>query len=105
MRQELEKTISLKYKESSELLNLKKMEEHMAKQKNYVEAHKVQCKINAMDKEESDNWVIMRANKIDTALSQLRAKQNNEMTALKKRISTSRDEQNKDRKFEEERYA
>lgn len=46
----LQKTISVKYKESSELLNLKKMEEHMAKQKNYVEAHKVQCKITAMDK-------------------------------------------------------
>ena len=47
----MEKSISLKYKDSSELLNLKKMEEHMAKQKNYVEAHKVQAKIAAMDKE------------------------------------------------------
>lgn len=32
-RDELEKTHSTKVKESSELLNLRKMEEHMAKQK------------------------------------------------------------------------
>jgi hypothetical protein len=51
LRQDLEKNLPLKNKDSSELLNLKKMEEHMAKQKNYVEAHKVQARIQAMDKE------------------------------------------------------
>jgi hypothetical protein len=51
MRQDLEKTVPQKNKDSSELLNLKKMEEHMAKQKNYVEAHKVQARVQAMDKE------------------------------------------------------
>lgn len=33
LRAELEKQLSFKVKESSEFLNLKKMEEHMAKQK------------------------------------------------------------------------
>jgi hypothetical protein len=51
LRQDFEKNLPLKNKDSSELLNLKKMEEHMAKQKNYVEAHKVQARIQAMDKE------------------------------------------------------
>lgn len=73
----------------------------MAKQKNYVEAHKVQTKISAMDKEENDNWMSARANKIQTAISQLKVKQNNEMLALKKRVSTSRDEQTKDRNVEQ----
>jgi len=42
-----------------------------------------------------------RANKIQTAINQLKAKQANEMLALKKRISTSRDEQAKDRNVEQ----
>ncbi len=46
----------------------------MAKQKNYVEAHKVQTKITAMDKEENENWLNARANKIQTAINQLKAK-------------------------------
>lgn len=69
----------------------------MAKQKNYVEAHKVQTKINSMDKEENESWLNARANKIQTAINQLKAKESNELVALKKRISTSRDEQTKDR--------
>jgi len=39
VQDELEKAIPFKPKDSSEVLNLKKIEEHLAKQKNYVEAH------------------------------------------------------------------
>ena len=42
LEDELNVQLSTKVKESSELLNLRKMEEQMAKQKNYVEAHRVQ---------------------------------------------------------------
>lgn len=42
--QEIEKSIPSKPKESAELLNLKKVEEQLALQKEYVEAHKVQQK-------------------------------------------------------------
>lgn len=42
LEEELGMQLSTKVKESSELLNLHKMEEQMAKQKNYVEAHRVQ---------------------------------------------------------------
>lgn len=42
--QEIEKSIPLKPKESAELLNLKKIEEQLAQQKEYIEAHKVQQK-------------------------------------------------------------
>ncbi len=40
--QELDKSITMKPKESAELLNLKKIEEQLAQQKEYIEAHKVQ---------------------------------------------------------------
>ena len=42
--QEIEKSIPLKPKESAELLNLRKVEEQLAVQKEYIEAHKVQQK-------------------------------------------------------------
>lgn len=42
--QELEKSLPMKPKESAELLNLKKIEEQLAQQKEYIEAHKVQQK-------------------------------------------------------------
>ena len=52
MKSEMEKQLPYKVKESSEFLNLKKMEEQMAKQKlylfwysRYTEAHKVQVRL------------------------------------------------------------
>ena len=46
--EELEKNNPLKLKESPELINLRKVMDILAKQENYVEAHKVQVKIHAM---------------------------------------------------------
>ena len=42
--QEIEKSLPQKPKESAELLNLRKVEEQLAQQKEYIEAHKVQQK-------------------------------------------------------------
>lgn len=41
---EIENSVPLKNKESTESLNLKKIEEQLAQQKEYIEAHKVQQK-------------------------------------------------------------
>ena len=74
------------------------MEEHMAKQKkyfwnkfSYVEAHKVQERCNQMEKEETAAWINARNIKIETALNKLRNKQEQELTALQKKIKTGMD--------------
>lgn len=43
-RQHLEATLPAKYKQSTELLNLRKIQEQMARQKNYQQAHQVQVR-------------------------------------------------------------
>lgn len=40
-RQNLESTLPAKYKQSTELLNLRKIQDQMAKQKSYQQAHQV----------------------------------------------------------------
>ena len=52
---------------------------------------------------ESEMWDTSRKNKMDTALSTLKAKQNTEMTNFQKRVATSRAEKNRDRKIEEDK--
>lgn len=62
--EELDRTIPFKPKESSEVLNLKKIEEHLAKQKkylliqlnSYVEAHSIQAKRQSIEREELNNY-------------------------------------------------
>ncbi len=49
---ELEKTLPNIFKPSAELLNLRKIQFSLAKQKNYQEAHAVQVRCNKMEKKE-----------------------------------------------------
>ncbi len=51
-RQVLENKIPQVFKASSELLNNKKIQDQLARQKEYAEAHKVQQKIIQLEKEE-----------------------------------------------------
>jgi hypothetical protein len=48
--EEIEKSLGYKQKESGEMINLKKIEESLAKQEKYVEAHRVQKQIQDLDK-------------------------------------------------------
>ena len=43
-RQRLDETLPLNFKHSAELLNLQKIQQNLAKQKEYAEAHQVQIK-------------------------------------------------------------
>ena len=45
---EIENSIGYRHKESGELRNLRKIEENLAKQESYTEAHKVQKRIQEM---------------------------------------------------------
>lgn len=42
----------VKFKESAELLNLRHIEQELARQENYLEAHQVQIKAQKLEKEE-----------------------------------------------------
>lgn len=58
--EELEKSLPLKPKDSTELLNLKRIEENLAKQEEYIEAHKIQQRILAIEKDEYEKWIFLR---------------------------------------------
>ena len=64
LRQYLEETISIKYKPSCDVLNLRKIEYHLSKQKNYTEAKKVQKTLKALIKKESSKCDDVRTQKI-----------------------------------------
>jgi hypothetical protein len=55
MKKELEEELPLKVKESSECLNLRKMEEYMVKQKKYLSIYKVLHKL-IMPNKGSRSW-------------------------------------------------
>lgn len=69
----------------------------------YVEAHSLQQKIAELVAEERQRWMNNRATKIDTALNTLKAKQDMELTNLRKKIKSGLDELNKQRKKQEEK--
>jgi hypothetical protein len=51
-RQALEEKVSPVFKQSAELLNLRKIQDQLVKQQEYTEAHKVQAKILELEKQE-----------------------------------------------------
>lgn len=103
--EELQKSLPQRPKDSSEVLNLKKIEDNLARQQEYLEAHKVQQKCQDMEREEQDKWDQVRDQKIRNQLNQLILKQNQELNALRKRITSAQEEQTKTRASELERYA
>jgi len=101
--EELDIATPLKPKDSPELLNLKKIQQSLAKKKDYIEAHKVQQRCMKLEKEETDKWLLIREKKILNQRAQLEQKHFNELNALRKRIMTGQDEQRKARSLELER--
>mmetsp|Transcript_19807 Transcript_19807/g.22806 ORF Transcript_19807/g.22806 Transcript_19807/m.22806 type:complete len:285 (+) Transcript_19807:52-906(+) len=101
--EDLEAVLPVKPKDSPELLNMRKIEELLAKQEDYIEAHKVQQKCLKMEKEEIEKWKIIRDQKIKNQRIQIEQKQQTELQALRKRIATGQEEQRKSRAAELER--
>ncbi|KAM3142968.1 hypothetical protein pb186bvf_005031 [Paramecium bursaria] len=100
---ELEATLPYKPKESSELLNLRKIEEHLAKQKNYVEAHQIQIKRSKLEQDEVSNYQSARSAKIKNQVQQMQMRHQNELSALQQRIRAGQDELRKNRSIDLER--
>lgn len=88
---------------SRDLLNLRKIQETLAKQKKYAEAGKTKAQADAVEKEETKNWERLRERKIASLEEQSFNKQQLEMGGLLKRIASGREEQKKARKSEVER--
>ena len=104
MQQQVEQEIEndRKYHESPKLLELRKVEQQLGKQQNYIEAHRVQQKANKLEKEQLEKHSRFRSNKKKQQLQLLKNKQESELEALKMRIQLQVDERERDRIREEE---
>jgi hypothetical protein len=102
-RKQIEDKIPIKFKPSPELLNLRRIQVNLAKQKEYKEAHDVQVRAQKLEKIEQERYMEERQIKIEKAEEKLFQQQDNEMEALRKRIIAGENEQKKQRALELER--
>merc|ERR1712010_325995 len=92
-----------KPKFSRELLNLRKIQEHLAKQKDYTEAHKMKLKSDAPEAWELEKWRNLKQQEMFQREAKFKHRQQQELLALQKRIQTGREEQKKQRQMDLER--
>ena len=102
-RAQLEEKLPNIFKPSPELLNLRRVQLNLAKQKEYKEAHEVQVRAQKLEKVETDKFSQDRQLKMENALDKLFQAQEKEMEALRKRIIAGENEQKKQRALELER--
>jgi len=87
LEQDLRLSLPLFVRTNPKILNLKKMVEVMAKQKEFVQAEKIKSQINLLEEVELRKCEEQKEQKIMYILSQLAGKQKNEINGLKKRVS------------------
>ncbi|EGR34819.1 hypothetical protein IMG5_000460 [Ichthyophthirius multifiliis] len=87
-------------KDSSEVLNLIKMEERLVKQSLFIDAHKIKQQRIQLQKEVNKNFNLQRTNKLINQMNIFKQKQNQEQNALKQRIFQAKDELQKARNIE-----
>mmetsp|Transcript_29230 Transcript_29230/g.76744 ORF Transcript_29230/g.76744 Transcript_29230/m.76744 type:complete len:213 (+) Transcript_29230:301-939(+) len=92
-----------KPKFSKELLNLRSIQQTLAKQKDYGEAHKIKVKADNLEAFELEKMRNQHQMKLSTVVEKFKAKQSAEILALRKRVQTGRDEQKKQRQLDLER--
>ena len=100
---ELEKSLPNIFKPSAELLNMRKIQLNLAKQKNYSEAHAVQVRSNQMEKKERAAYESKRNNKKQLLENKKIKQQENELLALQKKIEAGENEQKKQRALDLEK--
>lgn len=88
---------------SKDLLNLRKIQETLAKMKKYAEAEKTKVQADKVEAQEHHMWKAKREAKIASLEEQFLHKQQLEMGGLLKRIQSGREEQKLARKLELER--
>jgi len=87
LEQDLRLSLPLFVRTNPKILNLKKMVEVMAKQKEFVQAEKIKSQITILEDFELRKCEEQKEQKIIYILSQLAGKQKNEINGLKKRVS------------------
>ncbi|CDW85760.1 UNKNOWN [Stylonychia lemnae] len=102
LRMYLEQSISLNFKPSPELLNLRKVQQTLSKQKNYTEAKKVQNVVKELEDKENEKYLAQREEKIRTQLAHMEHKHSLEREALRKKIDTQLKEKDKIRKVQQQ---
>lgn len=88
---------------SKDLLNLRKIQDTLAKMKKYSEAGKTKQQADILEAKEREAWSSKREAKIRSLEEQFLHKQSLEMTGLTKRIVSGREEQKNARKLELQR--
>jgi len=88
---------------SRDLLNLRKIQDTLAKMKKYQEAMKMKQQADQVEAKETESWRMKREAKIRALEDQFLHKQALEMSGLTKRIVSGREEQRQARKVELER--
>eukprot|EP00930_Biecheleria_cincta_P090439 TRINITY_DN79821_c0_g1_i1.p1 TRINITY_DN79821_c0_g1~~TRINITY_DN79821_c0_g1_i1.p1 ORF type:complete len:271 (+),score=87.74 TRINITY_DN79821_c0_g1_i1:74-886(+) len=88
---------------SRDLLNLRKIQETLAKMKKYAEAEKTKVSADKLEVQEHNQWKEKREARIAAMEEQFLHKQQLEMGGLLKRLKCSRDELKRARKTEMER--
>jgi|EP00927_Polykrikos_kofoidii_P055168 hypothetical protein len=88
---------------SKDYLNLRKIQETLAKMKKYAEAGKTKAQADQVEEKELAMWKAKREQKMNALEEQFLHKQQLEMGGLLKRIQSGREEQKQARKTELER--
>lgn len=99
-REELEKQIPLKPKDSTKLLDLKSKLEQLVRAQEYKDAHYIQQKAVELERTEQEKYFLERQRKIENLIEQKRVQQSNEYQSLKKRVLNGLDELELQRKNE-----
>ena len=96
----LEQKLPSTFKQSAELLNLRKIQKDLAKQKNYEDAHQVQQRAQMLEEKERNQFGVDCHKKILASEAHMMQKQQNEMNALKKKLEGRMNERLKLREVE-----
>merc|ERR1739848_910859 len=85
---------------SKELLNLRKIQQHLARQKDYAEAHKMKLKADSLEGWELEKQQNERQQQMFKKEAAFKHKQGQERKALKKRITSGRETRKRQRQFD-----
>merc|ERR1712010_355263 len=91
-KEKLQKSQPYRPKFSKELLNTRKIQETLAKMKQYAEAHKIKIKADRLEQAELEKLRSQHAHKLAAQEMQFAQRQEAELQALEKRIETARQE-------------
>mmetsp|Transcript_5323 Transcript_5323/g.10908 ORF Transcript_5323/g.10908 Transcript_5323/m.10908 type:complete len:123 (-) Transcript_5323:566-934(-) len=84
---------------STKLLNFRKIQEHLAKAKDYGEAQKIKSKADALETRELEKWQRQQDHEASQQEHKFKHAKQQELGALLKRIQTGREEHNKQRQL------